>query len=80
MGMTPAKQFPMPTPFGSSPVNNVSQVQPLALNQGPGFAASSGADQTAQMGNPSFSVPMQQATMPMIARGDTNPFFRLLNQ
>lgn len=49
MGTSPAKMFNPPTPFGASPQsNNVSQAQPLAQNQGPGFAAMSGFDQTQQ--------------------------------
>lgn len=57
MGTTPAKTFPMPTPFGGTPqANNVSQVQPLAQNQGPGFAAAGASDQTQQQ---PASTPMQ---------------------
>lgn len=49
MGQTPAKTFNPPHPFGSTPqANNVSQVQPLAQNQGPGFAPFAAYDQTQQ--------------------------------
>lgn len=79
MGMTPAKMFNPPTPFGSTPkTNNVTEAQPLAMNQGPGFAALSGFDQTqanpAVPQNPAF--PMRRLNV----RGDSNPFLGLLNQ
>lgn len=49
MGQTPAKMFSMPQPFGSTPqANNVTESQPLAFNQGPGFASASAFDQTQQ--------------------------------
>lgn len=80
MGMTPAKMFNPPTPFGSTPkTNNVSEAQPLAVNQGPGFAALSGFDQ-AQQANPTspqnLAFPMRRLNV----RGDSNPFLGLLNQ
>lgn len=53
MGQTPAKMFNTPQPFGSSPQgNNVSETQPLAFNQGPGFAAAGAFDQTQQTPQP----------------------------
>lgn len=85
MGTTPAKTFNQPQPFGSSPQsNNVSQVQPLAMNQGPGFAAIGGYDQTQQQ-------PQSPMTQPMLGNGGLginrfdwmnagNPFRGLLNQ
>lgn len=56
MGVTPAKGFVPPTPFGMAPVNTVSQAQPAAQVTGPGYAAISGFDQTQQ--------PMQGQQMP----------------
>lgn len=79
MGTTPAKMFNAPTPFGSTPkTNNITEAQPLAMNQGPGFAALSGFDQNQQANpvaqNPAF--PIRRLNL----RGDSNPFLGLLNQ
>lgn len=74
--------FNLPTPFGSTPkTNNVSEVQPLAVNQGPGFAAFGGFDQTRQAAPEAPVSPIFAMRRPLLsARGDSNPFFGMLNQ
>ena len=87
MGQTPAKNFKMPTPFGSSPqTNNVSQAQPYQQVGGPGFAAFGGFDQTQQAPQ---KPPAQAPTQNLFGGGfgvnridwmNQNPFKGLLNQ
>ena len=72
MGQTPAKMFNPPQPFGSSPQsNNVSQVQPMAFNQGPGFAAAGAFDQTQQT---------PQQAMPGEGGGGYQNIFRMMHR
>ena len=86
MGQTPAKQFNQPQPFGSvSPTNNVSQVQPMAQNQGPGYAPFAAYDQTQQQPQTPGQVPQLFGNGGLgINRIDWmntgNPFRGLLNQ
>lgn len=87
MGQTPAKQFPLPTPFGSSPqTNSVSETQAPTQVSGPGFAATGAYDQTQQpsqqTANPNNT---QQLTSPLFGGGlginrRNNPFLGMFNQ